>query len=145
MNYEIKEYSKEYEEELIELLIRVCVNEYNMKEYEKPLKQYVRNNEFEKIWIVLDDEKIIATIGYEEKSNEIAEIKKVYIDKEYRHQGLGKRMMDHAVQYIKNNDYSAICVGTSDNFANAIKFYKKYGFTNFQSDENGYIFKMQIK
>ena len=38
MNYEIKEYSKEYEKELTELLMRVCVNEYKMKEYEKPLK-----------------------------------------------------------------------------------------------------------
>lgn len=145
MNYEIKEYSKEYEKELTELLMRICVNEYKMKEYEKPLKQYVKKKEFKKAWIVLNDERIIATIGYEEKSKDIAEIKKVYIDKDYRHQGLGRKMMDYAVQYIKDNDYHTIYVGTSDNFSNAINFYQRYGFTDFVSDENGYVFEMQIK
>ena len=145
MNYEIKEYSKKYEKELTELLMRVCVNEYKMKEYEKPLKQYVKKKEFKKAWIVLNDERIIATIGYEEKSKDIAEIKKVYIDKDYRHQGLGRKMMYYAVQYIKDNDYHTIYVGTSDNFSNAINFYQRYGFTDFVSDENGYVFEMQIK
>lgn len=145
MNYEIKEYSKKYEKELTELLMRVCVNEYKMKEYEKPLKQYVKKKEFKKAWIVLNDERIIATIGYEEKSKDIAEIKKVYIDEDYRHQGLGRKMMDYAVQYIKDNDYHTIYVGTSDNFSNAINFYQRYGFTDFVSDENGYVFEMQIK
>ena len=54
-------------------------------------------------------------------------------------------MMDYAVQYIKDNDYHTIYVGTSDNFSNAINFYQRYGFTNFVSDENGYVFEMQIK
>ena len=145
MNYEIKEYSKEYEKDLIELLMRVCVNEYNMRDYEASLRQYVEEEEFQKAWIILDNERIIATIGYEERDNKVAELKRVYIDKDYRHQGLGTSMMYYVVQYLEDNNYDTIYVRTVNNFSNAIKFYKKYGFENIFDDGEKYVFKMQLR
>lgn len=145
MNYEILEYEKIYEKQLIKLLIDVCVKEIGIIEYEEGLKNYVINNEFIKIWIIKNNEEIIATIGYCERNSKIAEVKKLYINKEYRNHGLGKKLLDTAIEHIKEKEYESIYVGTNEYFKNAIKFYQKYGFKYIFEEENGYIFELKIK
>lgn len=146
MEYQIVEYNKNYEEQLIKLLINVCVKEIGMTEYEEGLKNYVINNEFIKIWLIKYNEQIIATIGYCERNNKIAEVKKLYIDQEHRNKGLGRKLMDVVVEHIKKEkDYDKIYVGTSNHFKNAIKFYQKYGFEYVFDEGNGYIFELKIK
>lgn len=145
MEYQLQEYSKEYEEELIDLLLDVCVEEYGLGHYKDDLIQHVRNDEAIKRWILLDNGKLIATICYTERSKKIAEIKKVYIKKEYRHLGIGTRMVNMVIDYLKNMKYDAICVGTSDHFENARKFYEKLGFKFKSYEGDGYLLERKIK
>jgi ribosomal protein S18 acetylase RimI-like enzyme len=53
-------------------------------------------------------------------------IKYVYVSDAYRHQGLGTRLMDYAIEYGKKNNCPFAFVETM-NFQ-ALEFYKKIGF-----------------
>ena len=145
MEYEIKEYSKEYEKEVIDLLIEVCVEEYGLHHYKDGLIDHVKSDEAKKRWVLLDDGKVIATVCYIERSKEIAEIKKVYVKKAYRKSGIGKRMVNMVIDYLKDtHQYESIYVGTSDHFESARIFYEKLGFKFKEYEGNGYLLEMKI-
>lgn len=144
MEYELKEYSKEYQDKLIELLLEICVKEYGMKHYEEALIEHVKNEKVEKRLILLDSDEIIATICYVKVDEETAEIKKVYIKKEYRKQRIGTKLVKKMIEYIKDNKYKNICVGTTDHFGGARLFYEKLGFKFKSYEEDGYILEMQV-
>lgn len=145
MEYQLKEYSKEYEKEVIDLLIEVCVEEYGLDHYKDGLIEHVESDEAKKRWILLHNEKLIATICYTERCKEISEIKKVYVKKEYRNLGIGKKMMNMVIDYIKNTQqYESIYVGTSDHFESARKFYEKLGFEFKSYEGDGYLLEMKL-
>ena len=144
MNYDLKEYNKTYEKDLINLLIDICVEEHGLKEYEEDLIKHVKNCDFKKAWVLLDKNEVIATICYTERSNEIAEIKKVYIKKEYRGQGIGRTLVNNVINYIKDKGYKSIYIGTSDHFNGAKKFYEKMGFQFKFNEGNGYILELKL-
>lgn len=144
MNYDVIEYEKKYENELMKFILDICVKEFGIDEYEQALINHVKDNEFIKTWLVVENKQIVATICYSERSNEIAEIKKLYIKESHRRNGLGKILVDKAVEHIKKCNYKSIYVGTSDHFKNAIKFYKKYGFEYIFDEGNGYIFELKL-
>lgn len=145
MEYQLKEYSKEYENELIDLLIEVCVEEYGLGHYKDGLIEHVKSNEAKKRWILLHEDSLIATVCYTERSKEISEIKKVYVKKEYRNLGIGKKMVNMVIDYIKDTQkYDAIYVGTSDHFESARKFYEKLGFKFKDYEGDGYLLEMKL-
>ena len=145
MDYELKEYTKEYENELINLLLDICVKEHGLTHYEEGLIDHVKNENIMKRWILLDKEEVIATICYTERNEEIAEIKKVYVKKEYRHQGIGTRLLNMVIDYLKSTNYFNIYIGTSDHFEHARKAYEKLGFKFKCYEDDGYVLEMKLR
>lgn len=50
------------------------------------------------------------------------------IDSQYRRVGIGKKLMDSAVAWCKEQKFSGIALETQDNNLQACRFYTKYGF-----------------
>lgn len=145
MDYELKEYTKEYENELIDLLLDICVKEHGLTHYKDRIIEHVKNETIMKRWILLDKSKIIATICYTERNKEIAEIKKVYVKKEYRHQGIGTRLLNMVIHHLKNANYFSTYIGTSDHFKYAREIYEKLGFKFKCYEEDGYLLEMKLR
>ena len=62
-------------------------------------------------------------------SNEnICELQKVYLNKEYRGKGVGRKIVELCVQFAENYGYDAIYLETFPNMKGAQKLYKKKGF-----------------
>lgn len=49
-----------------------------------------------------------------------------------------------AIDYLKNQPYNSIYVGTSDHFPTARRFYEKLGFEFKFYEEDGYILGMDL-
>jgi putative acetyltransferase len=58
----------------------------------------------------------------------ICELQKVYIDKEYRGKGIGKKIVQMCIDFAKKSNYDAIYLETFPNMIGAQKLYKKLGF-----------------
>jgi len=146
----IEKYSEEYKEELYKFVFNIMIDDVKKtpEELKKELvdlediKQYYKDN----FWIALSKRKIIGSIGLKIEENK-AQIKRVYVAKGHRHEGIGTLLykeLENAA--IKNNVYN-LYLNAGTNLLNAHKFYEKLGYINCGISENGnsYVYKKRIE
>jgi diamine N-acetyltransferase len=64
----------------------------------------------------------------EEMGDEALEIERIYIKREYQKHGLGKYMLNKAIEMAKARNMKKIWLGVWEKNENAIAFYQKMGF-----------------
>ena len=57
-----------------------------------------------------------------------AELKRMYVQPACQQQGVGKKLLEHALTLAQNCNYSFVNLDTLNHMLPAIKLYKKYGF-----------------
>lgn len=99
--YKIIEYNDAYKNEIIDLWLEVFINEYKINEWAEGMREtFIRNN-FWKLFIMIDsNNEIVGTIGIKKVNNE-AELKRFCVKKNVRGNGLAKKIMEYALQQIK--------------------------------------------
>ena len=75
-----------------------------------------------------DNEKIVGTIAIKNKGNNIAELKRLYIDSNYRGKGYGSQLVDKTLQYCKERKFTKVILYTWVRFEKAKILYKSKGF-----------------
>lgn len=103
---------------------------FNLKQLEKEL-----SNPFSQFFLVYYSNE---TAGYlklntndaqsEEMGNESLEIERIYIKNKFHKHGIGKYLLNKAVEIAKESNKSKIWLGVWEKNENAIGFYKKMGF-----------------
>jgi putative acetyltransferase len=83
---------------------------------------------FDIFLIARENEKIIGTIGVKNEGD--ARISRMYINKEFRGKGIGKKLFDRIIKYCSKK-YKRIFLTTYD-VMNSEGFYKKMGFNIFK-------------
>ena len=138
--YLIKEFENRYNEKVNDFIISVFVEEFGFEECRKELEEqnnieYIENGG--NLWITLDeDENIIGTIALVKHSDKEAELKKLYVRKDYRGKGLSKELYSKVMETTKEKEYNRIFLGTYDKLETAINFYIKRGFTKIDELDN---------
>lgn len=79
-------------------------------------------------WILKSDNKIIGSIAIKPHPEGFYEMKRFYILKEYRSRGYGKLLLEHFLEYAKQNNIKTIRLDTDNKLKTAIHLYQKYGF-----------------
>jgi len=102
--------------------------EEELKLSESEWKKRIKNTLF-----ALDGNKAVGMIVYvlnkKQKIRHIANIFGVYVKKEYRSQGIGKKLIESALSQIrKNRNTIKIDLTVNPKQKEAVKLYKKYGF-----------------
>lgn len=82
------------------------------------------------VFYVFEDKgKIIGTIAVKNKGENIAEIKRLYIDSKFRGKGYGSKLFDTALEFCKGNNYKKVVFDTWSRFEKAKLLYLSRGFT----------------
>ena len=79
--------------------------------------------------IAKDGDRVVGFVGYghrEEEPAEIGEVFALYVLKEYYGKGVGRLLMEAALEQLK--DYAQVCLWTLKENKRAIRFYQKCGF-----------------
>lgn len=113
----------------------------NFEEASPILKEYFHSytlteDPFEKI-AIYTDKSIIGIISYS-IIYERGEINYLITLSEYRNQGIGGKLIEYAIQDIKNNKCKSISLEVKEENIEAIKLYLKYGFKIKANRENYY-------
>ncbi len=90
--------------------------------YQKPRAAY---------FVAEVDGKVVGGCGVQHLNGtdkNIAELQKLYVLKEYRGLGLGKKLVDKSIEFAKQAGYEAIYLETFENMIEAQNLYKKFGF-----------------
>jgi ribosomal protein S18 acetylase RimI-like enzyme len=78
--------------------------------------------------MALNGEKLVGTIGLEDRGNNQGYLKRMYIDKNYRGTGLSSKLVEQLLEFARSKGYKAIYLSTSEAAERAIGFYTKNGY-----------------
>jgi putative acetyltransferase len=81
------------------------------------------------VFIAYDDSDPIACGCYKKIDKDSVEIKRMFVDKRYRGQGISKQILSSLEQLAKSNGFKTALLETGHNQNEAIGLYKKSGYT----------------
>lgn len=80
-------------------------------------------------FFVLEEEgKIVGTVGVKEDSEDVALLRRLFVDSNYRNKGYGGLLMAEATKFCKEKGYSSLVFRTTNRMKQAIELCKKKGF-----------------
>jgi putative acetyltransferase len=79
-------------------------------------------------YVLLDEDRVIGTVALHYESKGLYELCRMYLLEEYRGQGLGRGMLQFAVEQAKSRGSTEIYLKTASVLKEAIALYKKSGF-----------------
>jgi N-acetylglutamate synthase-like GNAT family acetyltransferase len=86
------------------------------------------HNERERIWIVEKDGTVAGSIAIVEASERNAQLRLFLLHPSLRGHGIGHILMDEAISFCKDNDYSQVFLWTAGALTVAAKLYRSTGF-----------------
>lgn len=108
----------------------------------KQREEYNRYNTLEDIHdviLIYEDGKAIACGSFKEYERHVAELKRVYVRKANRKNGIGKMLVNELEERAKEKGYTKLILETGKPLVEAIGLYKKMGFeiiSNYGQYEN---------
>lgn len=98
---------------------------------ENAITNQINNENYTYFYIMYDNQKT-GYIGLSNKHDYLF-LSKLYLKKDYRHKGLGKKAFDFIKQFAENNGYNKIQLTVNKYNENTINAYNKWGFKTIDS------------
>ncbi len=91
-------------------------------------KNYFSNDGFFGVVVNTNTNQLVGTFGLFPVSENICELRKMYLSKEVRGKGLGKSILNTAINKAREKHYKKIILETISPLTTAIYLYKQFGF-----------------
>ena len=139
------------DDELLELFVGGFKLHYNGRSdvfpdmtYERLKKNLLEVFDFsnKKVFVIEEDSKKIGFIilEFRTRKNKLIFVDELYVDEDYRKMGYGKKLMDFAYSFAKENDCSRVELNCWCFNEDANNFYKKLGYK-----EQRIVYEMEVK
>jgi len=92
------------------------------------IENYLFNNGFFAVALAIKTNDIVGTFGLFSINKDVCELRKMYLLKQVRGKGLGKFILNTAINIAKEHHYKKITLETISQLKEAISLYKQYGF-----------------
>ncbi len=139
---QIQEYIDGYRDQIIELILDIQNNEFNIGLTIEQQKDLLNIKEFYQkdlgnFWVALKDQKVIGTISLLDILNHQVALRKLFVHKNYR----GKEyktaslLLSTAIQWSRTNKIKEIFLGTTSKYHAAHRFYEKNDFKQIEKSD----------
>lgn len=98
---------------------------------EKNRAEYIQYNKLDDIHDVIvayDEDTPVGSAGFKKYDDECAEVKRVFIKREYRGKGISKKLMELLEERAKNKGYKYLILESGEPLAAAMSLYRKIGY-----------------
>ena len=85
---------------------------------------------FEVFYCLTSDDGVVGTAALKKLDDETAELKALYLDKRYRGQGFGKRLIDTVIEEAGMRGFKTVVLDSMKRYKDARRLYEKCGFTD---------------
>jgi GNAT superfamily N-acetyltransferase len=85
-------------------------------------------------WVVESTNQIVGSFGIESRGFSETELRRMYLDKDYRGLGIAQRMLDHAQAEARALGFTRMIVSTAQIQKAADRFYRKSGFRQIRTE-----------
>jgi len=94
--------------------------------------------------------KIVGVAGIRKFENNDCELKRMYVKKDYRNLGIGKLLLEYAIELSTKLNYNKLKLDTIDSMKSAIKLYLSFGFEEispyrYKTIESARYFELKLK
>lgn len=99
--------------------------------FERKLKRLEADSNLEIMVILVKDLYKDIYLGYSISTvtkDKVGEIDSIYVDKDYRKYGIGKRLMNESIAWLNSKDVNKKILYVANGNENVLDFYKKYDF-----------------
>lgn len=99
--------------------------------------------------LAAQDGSIVGAYGLYPVDDGICELRKMYLRRDYRGQGLGKRLLEDALAAARHLGFRQVVLETASVLKEAIALYQRYGFVPHQADhlaprcDQAYLLKLE--
>ena len=94
-----------------------------------PLSEFAKaHTQREKIWLLDHHAKLAGSVAIVEASRDAAQLRWLLLDVDLRGQGLGRMLMQEALQFCREQDYLSVFLWTEASLVAAGGLYKSFGF-----------------
>jgi len=131
----IQEYTHEYQDKVIELILCVQRNEYNIpitKEDQPDLSAIpafyqTKSGNF---WLAICGQEVVGTIALIDIGNRQGALRKMFVDAAYRGKmyNTAELLLNTCISWAGEHGMQEIYLGTTEKFRAAHRFYEKNGF-----------------
>jgi putative acetyltransferase len=80
------------------------------------------------LWVAEHEGRIVATCGVFPVAERTYELRKMYLHADSRGLGVGKRLLVHAITWVRAHGGQRIVLDTTEQMTRAIAFYEAHGF-----------------
>lgn len=119
------------------------VGEFGNKEWEDEIR-LLGVDEYDKIIVAVCKDKIVGSMAYKKVDENVAELKRIYIYKDFRGMGIAKDLYNKILETTKSQNYKKLMVETWENFQSGISFYYKNNFELVLKDDKRYVFMLDL-
>src|SRR5688572_6138319 len=114
-----KLYGDEYNYDIVfETYVALAIHEF--------YKNY--NPEIDRVWICEHDNKMVGFLLLMHREDKAAQLRFFFIEPEYRGIGLGKKLMELYMDFLKEKGYQSSYLLTTDELLSAASLYTRHGF-----------------
>ena len=138
----IKLYTPQYQEQIINLILNIQQNEFNVPIPLEEQPGLLKISDFYQkgkgnFWVAVDQDEVVGTIALLDLGNYQAALQKLFVHKDYRGKeiGVGQQLLDTLLDWAINQLIRTIYLGTTEVYKAAHCFYKKNGFVEISMAE----------
>ena len=114
-----KLYGDEYNYDIVfETYVALAIHEF--------YKNY--NPEIDRVWICEHDNRMVGFLLLMHRESRVAQLRFFFIEPEYRGIGLGKKLMELYMDFLREKGYMSSYLWTTDELPSAASLYKRHGF-----------------
>jgi putative acetyltransferase len=85
---------------------------------------------YQSVWVAIDNDRLVGSVAIRFLDDvRTAELKRMYLQPEYRGRGLGRTLLNHAIRWAKDRGCQAIVLDTSTTMTAAQGLYESAGFS----------------
>ena len=140
MDINLVSYDASYKQRVFDFTGK-CFDELG-KKFEPCGRHYFYNDiekSFEAFFCMTDEEKVIGTVALKKIDAYTVELKALYLDKAYRGQHLGSRLIRAAIDEAKARGFKSMVLDSMSQYKEALRLYEKCGFKNTERfNDNAY-------
>jgi GNAT superfamily N-acetyltransferase len=131
----ISEYSDIYKEGVINLILNIQQNEFNIqiKKEDQPdlcdIPEFYQKNRGN-FWVALSDDRVVGTVSLLDIGSNQSALRKMFVQKEFRGKAfnIAEGLLIKLLDWSQKNKINEIFLGTTDKFLAAHRFYEKNKF-----------------
>jgi DNA-binding MarR family transcriptional regulator/ribosomal protein S18 acetylase RimI-like enzyme len=102
----------------------------------KGLTEFMINTDGGELWVAEADNKIVGSIAITKSSDTIAQLRWFVLDEDYQGMGIGKKLMETALDFCKEKNYQHVFLWTVSTLNTARYLYQKYNFRRTEEKPN---------